>query len=196
MVGITIEIDCNHLTTINMAELEVVYVSVHGALNQNPKARLSANGGNYSAGGCGHFIWVLDDSVAAGQVVKVTLTDSFSIANQGRTIQELFPDDSVSTRTDFSINDELAAELRAQPQLHEEFTVYAETSDGQHSTATSDENNTSFTFGVLWEWTRPMQARVRFRTLCLDDVLARRLGTRHFDATIAINDSASFTLIF
>jgi hypothetical protein len=195
MTGMTVELDGIRLTTINMAELQFVDVSVHGALDQNPKARLSANGGNYSDGGCGHLIWIPEDTVRAGKVVKVTLTDSCSIADKGKTVQELFPDDPVSTRTDFSINDELAAELRARPLLHEEFTVRAETSDGQYSIATSDEKNTNFTFGILWDWARPAQARVRFRTHCLEDVLARRLGASHLDATISIGDSASFTLI-
>lgn len=195
MAGMTVEVNGILITIINLAELEVVDVSVHGALDQDPKARLSASGGNYSVGGCGHLIWIPEDSVPLGKVVKVTLTDSCSVADKGRTIQELFPDDPVSTQTDFSISDELAAELRGQPRLHEEFTVCVETSDGRHSTATSDEKNTIFTFRILWDWTNPAQARVRFSTHCLDDVLARRSGTKHLDATISIGDSASFTLI-
>lgn len=195
MVGIAVELDGTLLTTINLAELEVVDVSVHGALDQDPKAILSASGGNYSNGGCGHFIWIPGHAVPAGKVVKVTLTDSCSVADKGKTLLELFPDDPALTRTDFSINKELAAELRARPRLHEEFAVRAETSNGQHSIAASDEQNTSFSFGILWDWTRPAQARVSFSTNCLDDVLARRLGTKHLDATISSGDSALFTLI-
>ena len=195
MAGIAVELDGIHLTTINLAELEVIDVSVHGALDQDPKAILSASGGNYSNGGCGHLIWIPEHVVPAGKVVKVTLTDSYSLADNGRTLSELFPDDPALTRTDFSINEELAAELRARPRLHEKFAVRAETSSGQHSIATSDEQNTSFMFGILWDWTCPAQARVRFRTNCLDDVLARRMGTKHLDATISLGDSALFTLI-
>jgi len=194
MPGITIELNGTHVATIDLARMEVVDVSVHGALDQNPKASLHAMGGNYSEGGCGHLIWVADQSLLPGETLSVKLTDECCISDKGRTIQELYPDDELSTQTDFTINDEMAAEIRARPRLHEAFSVQVETSNGQNAAALSNELNTSFSFGVLWNFIRPTEVRVRLNTHCLDDVLARKVGTNHLEGVLSFGDSASFSL--
>lgn len=194
MLGITIDINGTHIATIDLAEMEVVNVSVHGALDQKPKAVLTAYGGNYSAGGCGHLIWVAEQSLERGEVLNVKFTEACGISDRGLTIQELYPDEEPVTQTDFKINDELAAEIRARPRLHEAFAVEVATSHGQQAAAMSNELNTSFSFGVLWDFTRPDQARVRLTTHCLDDLLARKAGTSHLEAVISLGDSASFSL--
>ncbi len=195
MPGITIELNGTHVATIDLAGMAVVDVSVHGALDQDPKASLGAMGGNYTEGGCGHLIWVADQSLSPGETLSVKLTQECCISDQGRTIQELYPDDEPSTQTDFTINDEMAAEIRARPRLHEAFSVQVETSHGHSAAALSNELNTSFTFGVLWNFTRPTQVRVRLNTHCLDDVLARKVGTNHLESVLSFGDSASFLLI-
>lgn len=194
MPGIIIELNGTHVATIDLVGMDVVSVSVHGALDQDPRAVLDASGGNYSDGGCGHLIWVAEQSVLPGEAWKVKLTDACGISDKGRTIQELFPDDEPVTQTDFTINDEMAAEIRARPRLHEAFAVEVATSHGQQAAAISNELNTDFTFGVLWDFTRPNQARVRLTTHCLDDVLARKPGTSHLESVLSFGESASFSL--
>ena len=195
MSAITVELDGTLLTTIDLDKLEVVDVSVHGALHQNPKARLSAHGGNFSQGGGGYLIWISEDSVPAGKVLTVKFADSCGVSDKGKTIRELFPDETVSKRTDFTIDSQMAAELRSRPRLYEKFTVSVESPDDVHSTVTSDDRNTDFIFGILWDATRPTQARLRFATYCLEDVLARREGTVHIKTTILFGESASFRLV-
>ncbi|OYO27620.1 hypothetical protein CD932_20905 [Janthinobacterium sp. PC23-8] len=179
---------------INLAGMEVVDVSVHGALDYNPKATLHAMGVNPSAGGCDSLIWLPEQALLAGQVVRVTLLEACEQPDRGRTMEELFPDDEPCTQTDFTIDDAMAAQLRARPQLHQAFAVQASTSQGQQAAAVSDPRNTSFTFGVVWDFTGPDKARVRLTTHCLDDVLARRAGSAHLEAMLALGDSASFVL--
>lgn len=194
MPGIVIELNGSHFITIDLAGMDVVDVSVHGALDQVSKAVLDAHGGNYSDGGCGHLIWVAEQSILSGEALNVKLIEACGITAKGRTIQELYPDDEPVSQTDFTISEEMAAEIRARPRLHKAFSVEAATSNGQLAAAMSNELNTSFTFGVLWDFTRPNQARVRLNTHCLDDVLARKAGTRHLEAVLSLGDSASFSL--
>lgn len=194
MPGISIQLDGIHIATISLSGMDVVDVSAHGALDQKPKAALGAMGGNYAEGGCGHLIWVSDQTLLPGEVLSVKLNAACDSSDQGKTIQELFPDDEPCTQTDFTINDEMAAEIRARPRLHDEFAVQVETSQGQRAVAVSNEHNTSFSFGVLWDFTCPTQARVRLTTHCLNDVLARQTGTNHFEAILSFGDSASFML--
>jgi len=128
-------------------------------------------------------------------VVNVGLDASTDVGDHGRTIAELLPDAEPSTRTDFTISDEMAAELRARPRLHEWFIVQAGTSAGQQAAAASDGLNTDCSFNVLWDSFQPHQARVRMATYCLDNVLARHGHTEHLQTTLAFGESASFTLV-
>lgn len=113
MPGLAIELNGTHVSTISLSGMDVVDVSVHGALDRNPRAALDAMGGNYADGGYGHLIWVTEKSLSPGEVLSVKLIEACDITDQGRTIQELFPDDEPCTQTDFTINDEMASELRA-----------------------------------------------------------------------------------
>ncbi len=194
MPGIAIELNGSHLITIDLAGMDAVDVSVHGALDQTPKAVLGVHGGNYSDGGCGHLIWVAEQSILPGEALSVKLIEAPSISAPGRTIQELYPDDEPISQTDFKLSEEMIAEIRNRPRLHEAFFVEVATSNGQQAAAMSNERNTSFTFGVLWDFTRPNQARVRLNTHCLDDVIARKAGTSQLEAVISLGESASFSL--
>lgn len=195
MPSISIELDGVRIATIGLAGLQVVDVSVHGALDRDPKAALNAAGGDYADGGRGYLVWVAERALRAGEIVRVTLHDAGGEGDAGRTIAELFPDEPPSARSDFTIGADLAAELRARPLLHDGFTVRAGTSAGLQVTAASDDRNTHVTFGILWDSFRPDQARVRLATYCLDDVLARTAGTTHLQAMLAVGESASFVLV-
>lgn len=194
MPCLSIELDGTRVTMISLADMDVVDVSVHGALDRNPKAGLHAMGVNPSAGSSGSLIWLPEQALLAGQVVRVTLLEACEEPDRGRTMEEIFPDDEPCMQTDFTISEAMAAEIRARPQLHQAFAVQASTSQGQQAVAVSDPRNTSFTFGVVWDFTRPDQARVRLTSHCLDDVLARRAGPSHLQALLSLGDSASFVL--
>lgn len=183
---------------IDLTGMDMVDVSVHGALDSTQKATLEAWGGNYAVGGSGHLIWIAERALLPSEVLTVKLSDKYDkcdIADQGKTIAELYPDDEPCTISDFSIDDQRAAEIRARPRLHEDFIVQAETSSAKQVTAASDERNTDFTFNILWHNLWPTQARVRLATYCLTDVLARTAGTEHLQTMLCSNDSASFVLL-
>lgn len=195
MPSLCVELDGTRLTTISLADGDIVNVSAHGALDRNPKAILDAAGGNYGPGGRGYLIWVSELLMQAGAVLKVTLHEACENPDEGKTIRELFPDEEPCTQTDFTLNPARIAEIRARPQLHQAFSVQASTSRGERAVAVSDVHNTSFTFTVGWDYTRPSQARVHLATHCLDDIVARRLGTSHLQTMLSFGDSASFVLV-
>lgn len=195
MASITIEVNGRDIATISLAEMEVVDVSVHGALDREQKAMLSAMGGNYSEGGCGHLIWIADRSLLPGEVLSVRFNETCDIATQGKTIDELYPDEEPSTEADFAISDVMAAEIRARPRLHEGFIVQVETSLAQQAQATSDDRNTDFNFSFLWNRFQPDQVRVRLATYCLDDVLARTGGKEQLNSTLSVGDKVEFLML-
>jgi hypothetical protein len=195
MPGMTIEVNGIRIATIDLTGMEVLDVSVYGALDSDPKAALTAMGSNGDHDGRGNPVWLFDHALLAGEVLSVRMTEPCGSADRGKSIDELFPDEPPSGQTDFTITADMAAEIRSRPRLHEAFIVQAEISSGQQAMAASDELNTCFTFGLLWNCFRPDRARIRLETYCLDDVLARRAGTKHLQANLSIGESASFSLV-
>lgn len=194
MPGISVEVNGTRIATISLAGMQVMDVSVFGALNHDPKARLNAAGNHRAGDGYGYLIWIAEQALLPGDAVRVSLDASCGIADSGKTIAELYPDEEPCTRTDFTIDETMAAQLRARPRLHDAFAVQVETSSGQQATAASDDLNTDFSFSLLWDSSRPDQARVRLATHCLDDVLSRTGGTTHLKTMLSVGDSASFVL--
>lgn len=195
MSSISIEINGRGIATISLAGMDVVDVSVHGALDREQKAVLNAMGGNYAEGGCGHLIWIAERGLLPGEVLSVSLNEGCDIATQGKTIAELYPHEEPSTKTDFSMSEDMAAEIRARPRLHERFIVQVETPSAQQAKATSDDRNTDFAFSFLWDKFRPDQVRLRLATYCLEDVLARTGGTEHLRDTVSVGDSVTFLVL-
>lgn len=89
MSSISVEVNGRGIATISLAGMDVVNVSVHGALDSEQKALLSAMGGDYSEGGCGHLIWIAEHGLLPGEVVSVRLIEECCTATQGKTIAEL-----------------------------------------------------------------------------------------------------------
>lgn len=195
MPHIAIDFNNVRITTTNLASMRLMNVSVRGALDQDMKAAVDAMGGSDEEGSCGHLTWLMEHPLQPGDILRVHLNQDDANGDAGKTFKELFPDETPSTQTDFSISDTMAAEIRARPRLHAAFEVQASTSDGQQATATSDERNTDFRFSVLWDHFQPDQARIHLATYCLDHVLARMAGTTHLQTTIRAGESATFSLV-
>ncbi|MBD8627274.1 hypothetical protein IFT64_10030 [Oxalobacteraceae sp. CFBP 8753] len=195
MPHIAVDVNNVRITTINLASTRLMNVSVHGALDRTLKAAVDAMGGNYDEGTCGHLTWLMDHPLQPGDIVRVHLNQHDAKGDAGKTFEELFPDETSSTQTDFSISDTMAAEIRARPRLHAAFEVQASTSAGQQATATSNERDTDFRFSVLWDHFQPDEARIHLATYCLDHVLARMAGTTHLQTTIRAGETATFSLV-
>ena len=195
MPGITVAVDGKRLATIDLADLQMMDVSVFGGLTHEEHAMLNASGVGQREGGSGGLTWIDLQALQPGEVVTIAFNEGCDGADRGRTLAELYPDEPVCTKTDFAITADMAEELRSQPRHHERFRVQAQTSTGKRVRATSDAANTDFSFGLLWNCYRPHEARVSLRTHCLDDVIARSGGTRHLDATLLVGESASFSLL-
>jgi hypothetical protein len=195
MPSISVEVNGKRIATIDLTGMHVVDVSVHGGLDFEQAAVLSAGGGNHSDGLWAHLIWIAENALVPGEVVSMRFHETCGIGDKGKTIQELYPDEDPSTKSDFTISDEMAAELRSRPRLHEAFIVQVGTSMGHQAKATSDDLNTDFRLGLLWDHYHPNQVRVRLATHCLDDVLARTGGTEHLKTMLCLGDAISFSLV-
>ena len=195
MPGISVQVNGERVATIDLAGLNLVNVFVHGTLDGEQHATLSAHGGDYGNGRGGHLIWIAEHALLPGEVVTFTYLETCEGGDQGKTIAQLWPDAEADTRTDFSIDSQMAAEIRSRPRLRESFHVRVETSAGLRVTATSDDRNTDFNFSLLWSGIGEARARLRLETYCFDDVLNGPGGTEHLKTPVSFGGSASFTVV-
>ncbi|UOD30098.1 hypothetical protein INH39_32950 [Massilia violaceinigra] len=184
MAAIRIDVDGTVLATVNVDGMHLLHVSVHSSLDVEAPASLEIHGGTYGEQVSGHRIWVSDNPLAAGQSVKVSLIECDGPFDQGRTPADMFPEDDSSEEFDFTMTEARAAELRARPRLKDAFSMEIETSSGTRCPVNSDPQNDRFTFMVLWDFTRPLQARLSVRTYCAEDVILRGGGTDHLQETM------------
>jgi hypothetical protein len=195
MPGLSVQVNGERMVTIDLSGLNLVNVFVHGALDREQHAKLDAQGGQYGDGGSGHLIWIAEHALTPGDVVTLTYMEACEDGDQGKTMAQLWPDEPASTRTDWSIDSQMEAEMRARPRLRDGFLVQVATSAGACVTAASDARNTDFSFGVLWSDFGEERARVRLSTYCLDDVLQRTGGTERLETALSFGDSVTFSLL-
>ena len=93
MPHFAVDVNNVRITTINLAAMRVMDVSVHGALDRALKAAVDAMGGSYEEGGCGHLTWVMEHPLRPGDIVRVHLNqDEAKQRGSGLTFgHELFP---------------------------------------------------------------------------------------------------------
>lgn len=214
MTGMSIAVNGTCVATIGLDGKEVVNAAVYGALDRLPKAFLDANGGDYRAGGAGHRIWVSERPVLPGDVVTVSFDAHCESADEGATIAELYPDaaseaaeatepteptEPTDNKRDRTISAELAAEIRARPRLHDGFRVRVRTSsEGEaeaEAEAASGDDSTDFAVSLLWDHTRPHQARRHLSTSCLADFLAKAGRRTQLQTVLALGETAVITLL-
>lgn len=191
MAAIRIEVDGTVLATVTVDGMHVLHVSVHSSLDAEAPALLEVQGGTYGEQVSGHRIWVSDERLAAGQAVKVSLIECDGPFDQGRTLADMFPEDDSSEEFDFAMTDARAAELRTRPRLKDAFSMEVETSSGTGCSVNSDPQNDNFTFMIVWDFTRPLQARLSVRTYCAEDIILRSGGTDHLRETMVLGGSAT-----
>lgn len=191
MAAIRVEVDGTVLATVKVDGMHVLHVSVHSSLDAEAPALLDVQGGTYGEQVSGHRIWVSDDRISAGQCVKVSLIECDGPFDQGGTLAEMFPEDGASKEFDFTMTDARAAELRARPRLKDAFSMDVEASSGARCSVNSDPQNDHVTFMIVWDFTRPLQARLSVRTYCAEDVIQRSGGTDHLRETMALGGFAT-----
>jgi len=195
MPGLSVQVNGERMATIDLSGLNLVNVSVHGALDSEQYAMLHADGGQHGDGGSGYLTWIAEHALTPGDVLTLTYMEACEGGDDGKTIAQLWPDEPPSTRTDWSIDSQMEAEIRARPRLREGFLVQAGTSAGARVAAASDARNTDFRFSVVWTGFGEERARVRLATYCLDDVLQRTGGAEHLATVLSFGDSVMFSLL-
>ena len=195
MTALCLTIDDVLVAAVDLTQVDMLAVHLHGSLHRPDMALLSCHGGTYPADAPSTFrSWAEQVLPRAGQAVTVRLADSVPAGQvtQGRTLAELYPDEPPCARTDFTPTPQEKEALRRQPRVRTGFSWALTTPEGDQLAGRNGADDDSFAFSVLWTQDRPHQARVRFSASNIDNVLRRAGGTDLYQGRLDVGASVTF----
>lgn len=154
---------------------------LHGTRVDESFAELDISGGRYPEDEPSTYLtWLASAPLKPGDLLEVTLQDEGETLHTGKTIEELFPEESISPeKTDFRPTADMFAELRAKARLRSGYSFSLTTSDGISYTGRTSEDEYGFGFSVLWNSYNPARARFSLHSYTLDSLEQRSPGRYH-----------------
>lgn len=196
MPALSVSIDGNLLATVCADGLDSLSVGVRGTLVDEEIADIDVHGGSYPENGDSTFlIWVGETYLQCGQVVTVSLLETASSTLQGKTIEEMFPDEQASIHTTFKPLPEMVEELRGRPKFREKFAFRLESSLGTKFVGETKPGEFGFAFSVHWNSFHPERASVSLHSYSLEDLEARGPLNYYASERICYGDSVRFELV-
>jgi len=179
MPGFVVSLNGKFLVAVSTEGLNVLSVRVHGDLISPEFALIYVSGGHYGdETNNKHLIWLNDQEIGPGDEVEVEFREETSTSTPGKTIEELYPDDVPKMRPWQSI-EEIFKDLAKKPKVREKFVFQVEPPSTEAINSCTEPNDHSFGFSILWDWTRPNDARVSLSSNTLDSIERRQDGTEH-----------------
>jgi hypothetical protein len=196
MPALDISVDGVKIATVNMDGLDVVSLNVSGTQVDEDVASLDVSGGSYPENGQPTSLtWVGCFPLHAGQRINVVFLESAASSHPGKTVEELFPDEPVSTQTDFTLTAEMFRELRAKPKHRENFSFRLSLSSGTSFVGTTATNEHGFGFTVLWNSFHPERARVSLHSYTLENLETHSPMNNLVEENIQYGSSVDFQLV-
>lgn len=180
MPAISVLLDGVLLATVNTDGHDVVSVHVHGTRIDDESAAVEMSAGTYPEHGeSSHLIWVSGREVRPGQEVEVRFQPSGDTSHRGKTIDELFPEDTDPEPAEdfFSPDAAMFEQLRARPSRRAGWALRLRSSAGMAFEGRTDTSDHGFGFGLTWNSSRPERAHLSLHAYSLDD-LGRRAPMR------------------
>lgn len=196
MPALSVSVDGQHVATVSTDGLDSLSVGARGTLVDEEIADLDVSGGSYPKSGDSTYLtWVSEVPLRAGQVVIVSLLESASSTLEGKTIEEMFPDEPPATQTDFKPTAEMYRELRARPKFREKYAFRFESSLGTNFAGQTKSGEHGFGFSVHWNSFHPERARVSLHSYSLESLETRGPMNKHVEERIYCGDSVRFELV-
>lgn len=164
------------MLSVSTEGLNVLPVRVHSDLISPEFAFIDVSGGYYGdEENKKHLIWLHEKEINPGDEVEVEFLEEISTLDPGKTIEELYPDDEAQTGPSQSV-EEIFKDLAKKPKVREKFSFRLVSPSEEDINSRTEENDHSFGFCILWDWTRPNEARVSLSSNSLESVEKRQGG--------------------
>jgi hypothetical protein len=179
MPGFVVSLNGKRTVAVSTEGLNVLAVRVHGDLTGPEFAFINVSGGYYGdEENKKHLIWVSEREIYSGDEVDVEFQKETSTSAPGKTIEELYPDDETKMGPWQSV-EEVFKDLAKKPIVREEFSFRVVPPSGEVINASTEENDHSFGFSILWDWTHPDIAHVSLNSNSLESIENTQGGTKH-----------------
>lgn len=196
MPALSVSIDGVAIATASADGYDVMSVRAGGTRIDDDLATLDLSGGSYPEDRESSYLtWISDLTLRPGQVVTVSFLESAASSHEGKTIEELFPDEPPTPQTDLKPTNEIFNELRAKPKLREKYSFRLVSSSGTSFIGETKPDEHGFGFTVLWNSSYPQRARVSLHSYTLDDLEVRGPMNNYFEERIHYGDSVQFELV-
>ena len=123
------------------------------------------------------------------------LLPSDGIFREGKTIEELFPDEAATTVGDFKPRADLIKEISEKPKLRGKFSFRLQSSFGTVFVGETRPNEHGFGFTVLWNSFHPERARVSLHSYTLENLETGSAMNYHVEEQMQYGNSVCFELV-
>jgi hypothetical protein len=171
MPGLTLLLDGQKQASVNCEPYEVASAGVKGTVIEEEFASVDLMAGSYSGQSDVHHVWLPDLVLLPGQLVEIRFDDNSQTTPAGRTLEELFPDESSEGpwQPPASLADTFA-QLRQKPALRQGFGFSLQSSSGAAYEGRTASGDHGFGLSVLWNSVRPSRVSVSLHSYTLDDL--------------------------
>lgn len=196
MPALSLSVDGMTIATVYTGGYDVVTVHAGGTRVDDDLATLDLSGGSYPEDGeSTYLIWVANLPLQPGQAIEVSFLETASTSHHGKTIEELYPDETPTEPTDFKPTTEMFAELRNRPKLHDKFSFRLVSSVGTVFVGETTPDDHGFGFTVVWNSFHPECARVSLHSYTLDGLESHGPMNKHVEEHMHYGDSVRFELV-
>jgi hypothetical protein len=170
--SIRVSVEGQQAAVVATAGLHVLSVHVSGTKVNEEFATLEFHGGTYPEGGPPTSLWWLSElQVRPGQTISVEFLPEAATSLPGKTIEELFPEESSPVEPSPKSREQLVEELRSTPQLRSHYGFKLRSSLGAALTCELPEGAHGFGFSVVWNWVRPERVSTSLHSYALEHLL-------------------------
>jgi hypothetical protein len=190
-----VSVDGTQVAAVSTEGLDVLTVNLGGTKIDEEFASLEFSGGRYPAEGeSTHLIWLNGLVVHPGQRVRVELAASGSSSHAGKTIAELFPDDSEDDEDSEEPQDSPLSRdavvdgVVARPQVRTAYHCDLESSSGAKCAASTSAQEHGFGISFLWNSLRAERVSASLHTYSLEQLRTHGESTYHWREHLVAGD--------
>jgi len=195
MPALSLYVDGMFIASVNTEGYDILDVRVHGTCVDKNIASLDFSGGAHPEGDASSYLtWVNDLPIKPKQVVKVVFLENALTSHEGKTIDELFPDDINKEPIDFKPLPEALNEIRAMQKLRNSISFRVQSPQAGLLTCETEPDKFGFGFGVLWNAWHPERASVSLHSYTLESLESRGPMNYILSEKISLGSEVQFEL--
>lgn len=196
MAALSVTLNDQFLVSVATDAFDLVDVSVSGDVIGPEHAILRVSAGSFPDGQAStYLIWEDERQLVPGDMVTVRFLADGITSRPGKTIDELYADESEPKPAEpFATPEQMVAELKQKPKRFASLAFRFVAADGTRSQVQTAPEEHGFGFTVLWDKFRPETARAAIHSYTLDSLITKENGKYYATSRLTHGQSVSFVV--